>query len=89
MPTGVKPVIRSETALVLAVYRTQPFNPGDLGNVKTVQGGYRAESLSTFLGQPAPKTAPAIDFLTPLTPETQKTSPAFFSILKAFCAGSR
>ena len=24
----------------------------------------------------APKTAPAIDFLTPLTPETQKTSPA-------------
>ena len=49
--------------------------------MKRVQAGYKAESLSTFLGQPAPKTAPAIDFLTPLTPETQKTSPDFFRIL--------
>ena len=81
MPAGVKQVIRSETDLVLAVYRTQLFNPADLDNVKRVQAGYKAEPLSTFLGQPAPKIAPAIDFLTPLTPETQKTSLDFFRIL--------
>src|SRR4029079_3918609 len=33
-PKGVTKVMRSETALVLAVYRTQLFNPGDLDNVK-------------------------------------------------------
>ena len=67
-PKGVKKVIRSETELVLAVYRTQLFNPGDLDNVKKVQAGYKAQPLSAFLGQPAPKAAPAIDFIKPLTP---------------------
>ena len=51
-PKGVKKVIRSETELVLAVYRTQLFNPGDLDNVKKVQAGYKVQPLSTFLGQP-------------------------------------
>jgi len=80
-PKGVKKVIRSETELVLAGYRTQLFNPGDLDNVKRVQAGFKAQPLSAFLGQPAPKAAPAIDFIEPLTPETQKTSPEFFNIL--------
>ena len=80
-PKGVKRVIRSETDLVLAVYRTQLFNPGDLDNVKKVQAGYKAQSLSAFLGQPAPQAAPAIDFVKPLTPDTQKTSLEFFNIL--------
>jgi hypothetical protein len=80
-PKGVKKVIRSETEFVIAVYRTQLFNPGDLDNVKKVQAGYKAQPLSAFLGQPAPKAAPAIDFIKPLTPETQKTSPEFFNIL--------
>ena len=80
-PKGVKKVIRSETELVFAVYRTQLFNPGDLDNVKKVQAGYKAQPLSAFLGQPAPKAAPAIDFIKPLTPETQKTSLEFFNIL--------
>jgi hypothetical protein len=80
-PKGVKKVIRSETELVLAAYRTQLFNPGDLDNVKKVQAGYKAQPLSAFLGQPAPKAAPAIDFITPLTPDAEKTSPEFFKIL--------
>ena len=80
-PKGVKKVIRSETELVLAAYRTQLFNPGDLDNVKKVQAGYKAQPLSAFLGQPAPTAAPAIDFIKPLTPETQKTSLEFFNIL--------
>jgi hypothetical protein len=80
-PKGVKKVIRSETDLVLAVYRTQLFSPGDLDNVKKVQEGYKAQPLSAFLGQPAPPAAPAIDFVKPLTPDTQKTSLEFFNIL--------
>ncbi|MEI8018589.1 MAG: DUF1254 domain-containing protein [Schlesneria sp.] len=80
-PKGVKKVIRSETELVLAAYRTQLFNPGDLDNVKKVQAGYQVQTLSAFLGLPAPKAAPAIDFIKPLTPETQKTSLEFFNVL--------
>jgi hypothetical protein len=80
-PEGVKKVFRSETELVFGVYRTQLFNPGDLDNVMKVQAGYEARPLSAFLGQPAPQAAPAIDFIEPLTPETQRTSLHFFSIL--------
>ncbi len=80
-PKGVKQVIHSETELVLAVYRTQLFNPANLDNVKKVQAGYRAQPLSAFLGQPAPKAAPAIDFIKPLTPATLKTSLEFFNNL--------
>ena len=80
-PKGVKKVFHSETELGFAVYRTQLFHPGDLDNVKKVQAGYKVQPLSEFLGQAAPKAAPAIDFIKPLTPETQKTSPEFFNIL--------
>jgi hypothetical protein len=81
VPAGVTKVIRSETELVLAIYRTQVFNPGDLDNVKAIQAGYKAQPLSAFLGQSSPKPAPTIDFIKPLTPETQKTSPEFFNVL--------
>ncbi|MFO7634580.1 MAG: DUF1254 domain-containing protein [Caldilinea sp.] len=80
-PEGVKKVIRAETELVLAIFRTQIFNPGDLDNVKRIQTGYKAQPLSAFLSQPGPKTAPTIDFIKPLTAETQKTSPEFFDLL--------
>jgi hypothetical protein len=80
-PKGVKKVFPSETQFVFAVYRTQLFNPGDLDNVKKVQAGYKAQTLSAFLGQPAPKAASAIDFIKPLTPAEEKTSPQFFNIL--------
>jgi hypothetical protein len=80
-PKGVKKVIRSETEFVFAVYRTQLFNPGDLDNVKKVQAGYKAQTLSAFLGTGAPKAAPAINFIKPLTPAEEKTSPQFFNIL--------
>jgi hypothetical protein len=66
--------------LVLAIYRTQLFNPGDLDNVKKIQDGYKAQPLSAFLGQPA-KTALAIDFIKPLTPISQKSSLEFFNLL--------
>jgi hypothetical protein len=49
--------------------------------VKKVQAGYKAQPLSAFLGQPAPPAAPTIDFIKPLTPAAQKTSPEFFNVL--------
>ncbi len=80
-PRGIKKAFRSETDLAVAVYRTQLFSPDDLDNVKTVQAGYKVQPLSEFLGQAMPKAATAIDFIKPLTPETQKTSLEFFNIL--------
>jgi hypothetical protein len=80
-PKGVRKVIRSETELVILVYRTQLFDPADIDNVKKIQAGYKVEPLSAFLGTAAPKAAPAIDFIKPLTPETQKTSLEFFNIM--------
>jgi hypothetical protein len=80
-PNGVKEVIRSETEFVIAAFRTQLFSPGDLDNVKKVQAGYKAQTLSAFLGTAAPKAAPVIDFIKPLTPAEEKTSPQFFNIL--------
>ena len=80
-PKGVKEVIRSETELGIAAYRTQLFDPADLDNVKKIQAGYKAEPLSAFLGQQAPTAAPAIDFIKPLTPDQEKTSLEFFNVL--------
>jgi hypothetical protein len=80
-PKGVKKVIRSETDLALAVYRTQLFSPADLDEVKKVQAGYKVQPLSAFLGQQGPQPAPAIDFVKPLTPDGQKTSLEFFNVL--------
>jgi len=80
-PKGVKEVIRSETEFALAAYRTQLFNPRDLDNVKKVQAGYKAQTLSEFVGTAAPKAAPLIDFIKPITPEEEKTSLQFFNIL--------
>ena len=80
-PKGIKKVIRSETELALAVYRTQLFNPSDIDNVKKVQAGYKVQTLSAFLGTAAPKAAPAIDFIKPLTHVEEKTSLQLFNIL--------
>jgi len=80
-PDGIKKVIRSETELAVAVYRTQLFNPGDIENVKAIQAGYKVQPLSAFLGKPAPKAAPAINFIKPLTREEITKSPKIFQQL--------
>ena len=86
-PPHIKKVFRCETEFALAGFRTQLFNPGDLDNVKQVQAGYKAQPLSHFLGQPSPP-APTIEFIKPLTPDHERTSPEFFKILNfvlGFC----
>ncbi len=80
-PPGIKAVIRSETDFNFILYRTQLFSPDDIDNVKEIQAGYKVEPLSTFLGEPTPPAAPAIDFLKPIGAEEEKTSLAFFNQL--------
>ncbi len=56
-PAGVAKVFPLETEFGMAIYRTQLFNPADIDNVKKVQAGYKVQTLSQFLGQPAPIAA--------------------------------
>src|ERR1700733_1213372 len=80
-PKGIKKIIRSETDILMPIYRVQLFDASDIDNVKKVQAGFKVQPLSSFLGKPAPTAAPPIDFIKPLTVETQKTSLEFFNIL--------
>jgi hypothetical protein len=78
-PKGVKAVFQSETEFAYILFRTQLFNPADLDNVKKIQAGYHAQTLSQYLKQPAPPASPAVNLPKP-TPEAL-TSPALFSYL--------
>uniref|UniRef100_A0A5Q5CHZ2 DUF1254 domain-containing protein n=1 Tax=Mycobacterium sp. (strain JLS) TaxID=164757 RepID=A0A5Q5CHZ2_MYCSJ len=80
-PDGIDEVIRSDTDLAGVIYRTQLFGPSDLESVKKIQAGYQVAPLSVFLNAPPPPGAPPIDFVPPLTPDQQRTSPQFFEIL--------
>ena len=80
-PIEIKKVYKSETEFALAIYRTQLFNPSDIDNVKKIQEGYRVQTLSEFLGQPAPPVAPKIEFITPVSKNDEKTSMEFYKIL--------
>ena len=62
-PPGINKVFRSTTPFSLTIFRTQLFNPADMPNVVKVQAGYKAQPLSSFLKQPAPPAAPAINFV--------------------------
>ncbi|HEX9167551.1 MAG TPA: DUF1254 domain-containing protein, partial [Roseiarcus sp.] len=87
-PPGIKAVIRSETEFAFVLYRTQLFSPDDIDDVKKIQAGYKVEPLSQFLGKPAPAAAPAVDFIKPLSPAAERSSPEFFNILNfvlGFC----
>lgn len=78
-PDGVKAVIRSESSIAYALYRTQLFNPKDLARVQAIQKGYKVRTLSAFLGQPAPAAAASIDWPKPGADAT--SSLAFFRYL--------
>ena len=80
-PEGITQVIRSETQLVLVVYRTQLFNPGDLDDVKKIQAEYLARPLSDFTGKPSAVRVAAIDWVNPVPREEIRTSPDVFRVL--------
>jgi hypothetical protein len=59
-PEGIAKVFRSETDFAFAIIRTQLFDPADIDNVKKIQAGYKAQTLSKFQNKPAPPAAAAI-----------------------------
>lgn len=61
-PAGIKKVFRSSTDFSLLIYRTQLLNPNDMPNVIKIQDGYKAQPLSAFLKQPAPKAVTAVNW---------------------------
>jgi hypothetical protein len=61
-PPGVKKVFRSTTQFGLTIFRTQLFAPDDIENVKKVQAGYKAQSLSAYLKRPPPPFAAKVNF---------------------------
>lgn len=78
-PPGIKGVLRATSKFSILIFRTQLFGPDDMPNVAKVQDGYQVKPLSTFLKQPAPPAAPAIDF-PPSNAELAKTN--FFGLLE-------
>ncbi len=79
-PAGIAEVLRSETEIAYAIYRTQLFGPDDIDNVKAIQAGYKVRPLSAFEGQTAPPPAPAVDWPSPDL-KTMTTTPEVFRYL--------
>jgi hypothetical protein len=65
VPRGVTKVVRSESNIVYALYRTQLFNERDIDAVRSVQAGYKVQGLSAFAGTAAPKTAAPVEWPKP------------------------
>lgn len=64
-PASITKVIRSESNIVYALYRTQLFNPADIENVRRIQAGYLVQPLSAFAGTTPPAAAPTPDWPKP------------------------
>jgi hypothetical protein len=78
-PAGIRAVIPCETQILYALFRTQLFNPDDLKNVHKIQDAYRVRPLSLYLGNPAPPSAPEVDW--PPLAEGMSESAQVFSYL--------
>jgi hypothetical protein len=62
MPKGVTRVIQGDTDFLGTLTRTQLIEPKDLPNVQKIQKEYKLQPLSAYLGKPAPKAAPEIQW---------------------------
>jgi hypothetical protein len=81
VPTGIRGVFRSPTALALAFYRTELLGADDLARVHALQDRYRIRPLSAYLGRAAPAPAAALRPIAPIDVRKQPTSPRFFDVL--------
>ena len=91
IPDGITAVIRSETSLALALYRTQLFDSDDLGNVENIiANGYKVQPLSQFTSTEPPAKVPAVKYPIPVRLGEGETSPRIFSLLNflltTFCS---
>jgi hypothetical protein len=84
-PAGIKKVFSSETQFSLAVIRTQLFNANDMENVKKIQAGYKAQTLSAFTHQPPPPTQPLPDFPKFTDDAFKLDFPKYLNFLLQFC----
>ncbi|MGA9584471.1 MAG: DUF1254 domain-containing protein [Terracidiphilus sp.] len=62
-PARIKRVFHSTTPFSAIIFRTQLFGAADMPNVVRIQAGYKVRPLSTFLKQPVPPAALAIDYM--------------------------
>lgn len=84
-PKGIKKTFHSETQFGLVIFRTQLFSPSDINNVKRIQAGYTAQTLSAFAHQLGPPTPSLPDFPA-FTEDAFKTDfPKYLSLLLQFC----
>ncbi|MEO0534182.1 MAG: DUF1254 domain-containing protein [Cyanobacteria bacterium P01_A01_bin.123] len=91
IPDEITAVIRSETSLALALYRTQLFGSDDLENVKNIiENGYKVQPLSQFTNTEPPAKMPAVKYPRPVRLDEGETSPRIFSLLNflltTFCS---
>ena len=86
-PEGINKVIKSECNYIVALGRTQVFNPNDIEAAKAVQANYQLQTLSEFLGKEstAQAIAPAIP---PYNPE-KATGVEFITYLNAIMANGK
>ena len=71
-PDGIKRVVKGDSDFLGSLTRTQLKFPEDLPNVKEIQGDYKLQPLSSFLGEAPPPAAPAIDWM-PWVENVEKT----------------
>ncbi len=79
-------MFHSPTQFLLALYRTQLFNPQDIGNVHDLQDRYQVRTLSAYLGGPTLPPAPPFVSEKPIDIRKESESLQFFTILNAMLA---
>ncbi|VVP68768.1 hypothetical protein PS918_00796 [Pseudomonas fluorescens] len=83
-PQNIDRLLRSESNIAYALYRTQLFDDKDLGKVKEIQKGYKVEPLSQYDKHKAPPAAPKIDW--PKPSPTMSDTPDLFRYLNFMLA---
>jgi hypothetical protein len=62
LPKGVKRVIQGDSDFLGTLTRTQVFGDKDFPKAQKIQRAYQLQPLSAYLGKPAPKPAPVIQW---------------------------
>ncbi|PRA57046.1 MULTISPECIES: DUF1254 domain-containing protein [Pseudomonas] len=83
-PVNIDRLVRSESNIAYALYRTQLFDDKDLEKVKRIQNGYKVQPLSQYLKQPAAPAAAKINW--PKPSAHMSDSPELFKYLNFMLA---
>jgi len=84
-PPEIAQVFRCETQFSFVIFRTQLFGHSDIDNVKRIQAGYKVQTLSGYLGLPAPPAAPPINWPKPTALAFKAGFAAHLDFLLQFC----